>query len=67
MSSNFIGSQIAIITKSQCRYTGTIIGKKKTSGKKQDDVLLQGSMHQHLRSFSGMLNVLERKIEVEIS
>lgn len=26
MSSSFIGSKIAIITKSQCRYTGTIIG-----------------------------------------
>ncbi|CAF0842648.1 unnamed protein product [Adineta ricciae] len=26
MSGNFIGSKIAIITKSQCRYTGTIIG-----------------------------------------
>ena len=27
MSSNFIGSKIAIITKSQCRYVGTIIGR----------------------------------------
>ncbi|CAF4964464.1 unnamed protein product, partial [Rotaria sp. Silwood1] len=26
MSSSFIGSKIAIITKSQCRYVGTIIG-----------------------------------------
>jgi len=26
MSNSFIGSKIAIITKSQCRYTGTIIG-----------------------------------------
>ena len=28
MSNNFIGSKIAIITKSQCRYVGTIIGKR---------------------------------------
>ena len=27
MSSSFIGSKIAIVTKSQCRYSGTIIGK----------------------------------------
>lgn len=27
MSRDFIGSKISIITKSQCRYTGTIIGK----------------------------------------
>ncbi len=27
MSSSFIGSKIAIVTKSQCRYVGTIIGK----------------------------------------
>lgn len=27
MSQDFIGSKIAIITKSQCRYVGTIIGK----------------------------------------
>lgn len=29
MSSSFIGSKIAVITKSQCRYVGTIIGKNK--------------------------------------
>lgn len=46
MSRDFIGSKIAIITKSQCRYVGTIIGT--------DRSFAPCSSSPHIRSFLGI-------------
>ncbi len=70
MSSSFIGSKIAIITKSQCRYVGTIIGKLGFFPRRKKQSLfrlfLQGLMLKHHRFFLEMSNVWERKIAEEI-
>ncbi len=73
MSSSFIGSKIAIVTKSQCRYSGTIIGKSNSClfNTIKTTVLflfyfIKVSMLKYHLYYLEMLNVSVQKIVEEI-